>query len=258
MVCTPVTFGRSICVHWILVFNDPRKHSPQAVVTTNAMIRGGIPIAIDRFQYALDCLEVDIVFGSSLPSWRELIRHNKLRAKEIFRRDLESLRQRRAEEAAQANSEQESAGKELNNETVTEEQARKEMTGKEPMEQVVAVIKEEKAGKKQKLNSDLTDISVTPHSNIANKVVSARHRNSTTPMIENTNMPCGGKVVGKQDQHSTSHQNNPGLDTRTQNNVQTSKSPPNQIRTKASDTTDSQMDDYGRFAEEFDDLYTEF
>lgn len=169
------------------------------------------------------------------------------------------MRQRRAKEAAQASFVQETAGKELNNETAMRAQAGKETTGKEPMEQVAAVIKEEKAGKEQKLNSDLTDISVTPPSIItASKVVSARHRNSTMPMIGNINMPRGGKVVGKKDQHSISHQNNPGLDTRTQSNVQTSKSPTNQIKIKTSDATDSQMDDYGRFAEEFDDLYTDF
>ena len=224
------------------------------------MIRVRIPAAIDRFQYALDCLEVDIVFVSSRPlspNQRVLIHHNKLRAKAILRRDLESLRQRRAEEAAQAVYEQESVGKELNK-TTTEEQVGKETTGKEPMEQVAAVIKEEKAGKKQKLNSDLTDISVTPHNITAKKVASARHRNPTMPMIGNINMPHGGRVVGKQDQHSISHHNNPGLDTRTQNNVQSNKSPTNQNKTKASDITDSQMDDYGRFAEEFDDLYTDF
>ena len=160
---------------------------------------------------------------------------------------MEFLRQRRAEEAARAGSEQESTGKELNNEIATEE------PGKEPMEQVAAVIKEEKAGKKQKLNSDLTDISVTPHSTIAKKVVSARHRNSTTPMIGNINMPRGGNVIGKMDQHLISHQNNRGLDVKTQNNVQTGESPANQFKTTASDTADSQMDDYG----EFDDLYTD-
>jgi len=82
------TMLHAVFIQTAHVFNDPRKHNPRAVVTTNAKIRVGIPIAIDRFQYALDCLEADI-----------------LRAKSILRRDLEVLRQRREE--AQANAERE-------------------------------------------------------------------------------------------------------------------------------------------------------
>ncbi|KAF8476251.1 hypothetical protein BDZ91DRAFT_711250 [Kalaharituber pfeilii] len=93
------------------VFSDPRKNNPRAVVSTNAMIRLGIPAVIDRFQYALDCLEVEI-----------------LRAKAAFRRDLEVIRQRAAEEtkAVAEREAQEARAKALAEENAAREKQEKE------------------------------------------------------------------------------------------------------------------------------------
>ncbi|KAF8425088.1 hypothetical protein EV426DRAFT_596305 [Tirmania nivea] len=102
------TLLHTVFVQTANVFNDPRKLNPRAVVNTNAMIRVGIPVLIDRFQMALDCLEVDI-----------------LRAKATFRRDLEVLRQR-AEEEAKAQGVEENRTKGLTEEKTTQGQDEKE------------------------------------------------------------------------------------------------------------------------------------
>ncbi|CAZ85323.1 unnamed protein product [Tuber melanosporum] len=57
------------------VFNTPARQQPGAVMYTNAQVRTSIPICNERFQYALDQLEMEI-----------------LTAKAALRRDLTALR----------------------------------------------------------------------------------------------------------------------------------------------------------------------
>ncbi|CUS14431.1 unnamed protein product [Tuber aestivum] len=57
------------------VFNTPARQQPGAVMYTNAQVRASIPICNERFQYALDQLEMEI-----------------LTAKAALRRDLTALR----------------------------------------------------------------------------------------------------------------------------------------------------------------------
>lgn len=43
------------------MFNAPRRQQPRAVIYTNAQIRTSVSVCNERFQYALDLLEMDIV-----------------------------------------------------------------------------------------------------------------------------------------------------------------------------------------------------
>ncbi|KAF8451855.1 hypothetical protein BGX38DRAFT_1269158 [Terfezia claveryi] len=104
----------AVFIHTANIFNDLRKHNPRATANTNSLIRVNIPTSIDRFQYALDLLEAEI-----------------LRAKATLRRDLEVLRQRAEEAKVAAEQEgEENRAKGLKEERANQGQNEKETSEK--------------------------------------------------------------------------------------------------------------------------------
>ncbi|KAF3903430.1 hypothetical protein ABW20_dc0101321 [Dactylellina cionopaga] len=58
-------------LHGVVIFKNPTKQHPRAILHTNAVMRATIPATVDRFQQALDMLEIEI-----------------LKAKAVLHRDL--------------------------------------------------------------------------------------------------------------------------------------------------------------------------
>ncbi|KAI5811118.1 hypothetical protein DFH27DRAFT_9545 [Peziza echinospora] len=169
----------AVFLHTANVFMDPRKHNPRSAANNHLHMR--IPAAIDRYQYALDCLEVEL-----------------LRAKSVFRRELEILREREEEEQAKVKAEREAEEARLK--AIEEEEAAKKRTEQEAQEakeraaaeQVAAAAKAEEARKNPKLKPTTTENIVANVNLITNLAGKDAHR--PTPSIPQSTKPIASDI----------------------------------------------------------------